>query len=92
LPYHSPYKFRHGFTVYALKHAKNIGQLKAISQNLMHKNISIIDGIYGILSESNVKDRISSLGTENISSDKEKLQELLQLYKELIKMIESKIT
>ena len=35
LPYHSPRKFRHGHAVYALKMAKNIGTLKAVSPNLI---------------------------------------------------------
>ena len=35
------------FAVSALKLANNIGESKAISQNLMHANISITDGIYG---------------------------------------------
>jgi integrase len=46
LPYHSPHKFRHGNAVYSLKQAKDIASLKAISQNLMHSNLSITDGIY----------------------------------------------
>ncbi len=51
LPYHSPHKFRHGFAVHALKLAQDMADYKAISMNLMHKNISITDGIYAILSE-----------------------------------------
>lgn len=43
LPYHSPHAFRHGHAVYALKLAENISQLKAISQNLMHANLSTTD-------------------------------------------------
>jgi integrase len=62
LPYHSPHKFRHGHAVYALKQAKDIQALKAISQNLMHSNLSITDGVYGILSDIDVKNQIVSLG------------------------------
>jgi integrase/recombinase XerD len=40
LPYYSPHKFRHGHEVYAIKRAKDIQALKAVSQNLMHSNIS----------------------------------------------------
>ena len=61
LPYHSPHKFRHGFSVYAIKHAKNMSDMKAISQNLMNANISITDGIYGGLSDTDVKHQITSL-------------------------------
>jgi hypothetical protein len=63
LPYHSPHKFRHGFAVYALKNTKDVPALKAVSQNLMHENLSVTDGIYGILSENDVRDRIATLGT-----------------------------
>jgi len=62
LPYHSPHKFRHGHAVYALKQAKDIPALKAISQNLMHSNLSITDGVYGILSDMDVRQQISKLG------------------------------
>ena len=62
LPYHSPHKFRHGHAVYALKQAKDIPALKAISQNLMHSNLSITDGVYGILSDMDVQAQIKALG------------------------------
>lgn len=62
LPYHSPHKFRHGHAVYSLKNAKTVAALKAVSQNLMHSNLSITDGIYGILSDMDVRNEIHSLG------------------------------
>jgi hypothetical protein len=62
LPYMSPHKFRHGHATYGLKQAKDIGDLKAVSQNLMHANIGITDGIYAILSTEDMQDRIASLG------------------------------
>jgi len=58
----SPHKFRHGHAVYALKQAKDIPALKAISQNLMHSNLSITDGVYGVLSDMDVKKQIQKLG------------------------------
>jgi len=61
LPYHSPHKFRHGFAVYALKKAQDMGDFKAISQNMMHSNLSVTDGICGIFSEEEVKNRITGL-------------------------------
>ncbi len=63
LPYHSPHKFRHGFAVYALKNAQDMGDFKAISQNMMHSNLSVTDGIYGIFSEEEVKNRITGLNS-----------------------------
>lgn len=62
LPYHSPHKFRHGHAVYSLKLAQDVHDLKAISQNLMHANLSVTDGVYGILSDMDVIKRIGSLG------------------------------
>jgi integrase len=58
----SPHQFRHGHAVYALKNAKDVSALKAVSQNLMHENLSITDGVYGILSERDVREEIVSLG------------------------------
>ena len=62
LPYHSPHKFRHGNAVYSFQIAKTPADLKAISQNLMHSNLSITDGIYGILSKEDRKNYITNLG------------------------------
>lgn len=62
LTYHSPHKFRHGHAVYALKNSKDILALKAVSQNLMHSNISITDGVYGILSRIDVREQITNIG------------------------------
>ena len=78
LPYHSPHKFRHGFAVYSLKQAKDISQLKAISQNMMHANISITDGIYGGLSDSDINEQIASLTEDKFPDNKDSLRELLR--------------
>jgi len=64
LAYHSPHKFRHGHAVYAIHLAKDIGALKAVSQNLMHSNLSITDGTYGAFSDRDVSKEISRLGGE----------------------------
>jgi len=87
LPYHSPHKFRHGNAVYGIKHAADIGDFKAISQNLMHSNLSITDGIYGGLSNEDVQHRIDNLGVlhglqERRSKEEIKAQ-LLQIISEL---------
>ena len=67
LPYHSPHRFRHGHAVYALKQARDIADLKAVSQNLMHSNLSITDGVYGVLSEEDTRNRILELGSRQSS-------------------------
>jgi integrase len=68
LPYHSPHKFRHGHAVYALKMAKDIQALKAVSQNLMHKNLSITDGLYGIFLDKDIKEQIVLLGNNSVNN------------------------
>ena len=55
--------------MFALKNAENIGQLNAISQNLMHSNISITDGTYGGLSETDINEQITSLTEEKLPED-----------------------
>ena len=62
LPDYSPHKFRHGHAVYAMQRAKDVSDIKALSQNLGHSNLSITDGVYGVLSNNDVKTRIESLG------------------------------
>jgi len=63
-----------------LKTAKDISALKAVSQNLIHENVSITDGIYGVFSQNNVRKQILALG-DNINvldeSDLELLASLL---------------
>jgi integrase len=62
--YKSPHKIRHGFGVYGVKKAKDIAQLKAISQNLMHANIGITDGIYGKLAEEDLAEILKDFGND----------------------------
>jgi site-specific recombinase XerD len=61
LPYHSPHKFRHGNAVELIKRCRTVSELKAVSQNLMHSNLSITDGVYGILSREDRHDYITKL-------------------------------
>ena len=90
LPYHSPHKFRHGHAVYALKNAKTVPDLKAVSQNLMHTNLSITDGVYGILSEKDVKEKIVSLGREILSDNKIDYELLTRLLKNALKQLDDR--
>jgi site-specific recombinase XerC len=62
LPYRAPHQFRHGHAVYALKQAQDVADLKAVSMNLMHSNLSITDGVYGIMSQQDISKRIQGLG------------------------------
>jgi integrase len=61
VPFQSAHKFRHGHAVWALQQAETMADYKAISQNLMHANISITDGIYAMLRSTDVRQRITHL-------------------------------
>ena len=89
VPYHSPHKFSHGYAVYTIKIASDIGELKAISQNLMHSSISITDGIYGILSENDLETKISSLILKESSLNSNSVEELVMITKKLLEKIEA---
>jgi len=62
VPYKSPHDLRHGFGVYGVSNAEDMGQLKAISQNMMHANVGITDGIYGRLDEEDLSKTLSGFG------------------------------
>lgn len=47
LPYKSPHAYRHGHILYALKHAKNIADYQAISQNVLHADMFTTSRHYG---------------------------------------------
>jgi site-specific recombinase XerC len=88
LPYHSPHKFRHGNAVYSLKHAKDISALKAVSQNLMHANLSVTDGVYGILDEMDVKEKINALAHIAHPATNENNNEIISALKQLLKKLD----
>jgi integrase len=69
IPYKSPHKLRHGHAVFGIKHARDMRELKAVSQNLMHSSISITDGIYGNLKNEDVMETIAGLTSKPGASD-----------------------
>ena len=79
--YLSPHKLRHGHVVHALKKARNMTDLKAISQNVMHSSVTITDGIYGNLVTNDVRDTIAHLGQERSDELQVRINELLELLK-----------
>lgn len=85
--YHSPHNFRHGHAVYALKNAKDVPTLKAVSQNMMHKSLSTTDAIYGVLFEKDVREQIGSIGKKIAKGDSEDIATLIELIKQLEKLI-----
>jgi len=60
--------------------------LKAVSQNLMHENLTITDGVYGILSEKDVREQIATLGNDETNNND--VQELRLLVTRLLAKLE----
>jgi site-specific recombinase XerD len=60
--YLSPHKLRHGHIVYAVSQCETMADLKAVSQNVMHKQLSTTDAIYARLTDDDVARRIQALG------------------------------
>jgi hypothetical protein len=67
-----------------------MSDMKAISQNLMHANISITDGIYGGLSDMDIKKQITSLTSNSIPDDQQSLLEILRLSQEIMNRLENR--
>jgi len=67
--YKSPHKVRHGHGVYGVKKSKNMGELKAVSQNMMHANVGITDGIYGKLAEDELSEILAGFGDDNTEKE-----------------------
>lgn len=85
LPYFSPHKFRHGHTHYAISRATTIADLKAISLNLMHSDIKVTDGVYSVLSEEEIFERVGNL--EEDVNTRENNVEIILLLEELLKVL-----
>lgn len=82
--YLSPHKLRHGHVVYALKQARDMADLKAISQNVMHASVTITDQIYGQLINNDVGQIIGGLGTGNpLAGSEDKLDQLIEFLRNL---------
>lgn len=80
IPYLSPHKFRHGYAVFSLQHARTMADYKATSTNLMHGHINITDEIYAPLAQDEVRRRVTNL-TKRASFNREvddDLREFLQ--------------
>lgn len=77
VPYLSPHKLRHGHIVYAVAHCKTMADLKAVSQNVMHKQLSTTDAIYARLTDDDVTRRIQGLGKQTSDADLDELVKAL---------------
>lgn len=88
VPYMSPHKLRHGHVMHALSHSKTPADWKAISQNVMHSNLSTTDGIYGILKDDEIADRIGRLGGSEPAGDLSQAEILRQIQALMAKLKE----
>lgn len=81
----SPHKLRHGHVIYGIKHAKTIMEFKAISQNVMHSNMGITDGLYGGLSDNDMVEILSFQDNkaENNTIPDNRIDEIYRMLKEL---------
>ena len=80
--YLSPHKLRHGHVVYGLQNARDMADLKAISQNVMHASLTITDQVYGNFRTADVGRLISTLGQPHSNASLEdKVTELLEMLK-----------
>lgn len=82
--YKSPHKFRHGHIVYARSLARTLAEAKAISQNVMHANTIITDQVYSALTGDQVRDVITSLGTDKQNEQADLLRLLEELKQRLL--------
>ncbi|MFH1524242.1 MAG: hypothetical protein ABIF04_04695 [Chloroflexota bacterium] len=67
--------------------AKDIQALKAVSQTLMHSNLSITDGVYGILSDNDVRGQIAGLGYQITKSETRDIEEIKVMTKQLLERL-----
>lgn len=77
--YMSPHKLRHGHVMHALSNSQTPADWKAISQNVMHSNLSTTDGIYGILRDAEIRQRIGRLGGSEPAGDLSQAEILRQI-------------
>lgn len=78
LPVHSPHKFRHGHIHYAMQHAKNAADMKAVCLNVGHADIKTTDQFYSVLGGDEIKNRISALNKEGKATDNKDIAALLR--------------
>lgn len=78
--YKSPHKLRHGHIVHARSLARNMEEVKAISQNVMHANSIITDQVYSALKTNQVQNVILNLGSSD-TFDKAELLRLIEMLK-----------
>jgi len=67
---------------------KDVAALKAVSQNLMHQDLSVTDGVYGILSEQDTRKQISALVINEPDQEAASSAELSVLLRQVLERLE----
>jgi integrase len=70
VPYFTPHKFRHFLINEAQRHISSVEQLKALSQNLGHENISTTFYGYGAIDTYRVGDLIKAIDFSGMTANK----------------------
>ncbi len=83
------HSFRHGHALFGLKRARDIGDLKAVSMNLMHESLSVTDGVYAIFSDNDLGERLAKLSQDS-GEDNERAEDALRTLQEEIKRLQQK--
>jgi hypothetical protein len=65
---------RHGHAVYALKRARAIAEFKAVSQNLMRSDLTITNGVHGVLGNDDMRPRPRALAAVSRTVSKNSLR------------------
>lgn len=68
IPYKHPHCLRHGHIVYAVKRAKDMKALTAISQNAGHSDLTTTLQVYGKLNGDDIQESIASLTQSDTAS------------------------
>ncbi len=77
IPYLAPHRIRHGHVVYAMASCRSLGELKVVSQNVMHDDIRTTDAVYADLSTDLLGEKLLSLGQNEIKPGAMDLEAML---------------
>jgi len=70
--------------VFALKRARTVAELKAVSQNLMHADLTVTNGVYGVLTDNDLQQTIASLGRAALPDQNGDQQALIATLEKLL--------
>lgn len=76
VPYFTPHKFRHFIINEAQKHITSVEQLKALSQNLGHENISTTFHGYGAIDTYRVNELVNAIDFSGMPKNREEEDQL----------------